>query len=329
MRRRDFTAVLGAAAVAWSLAAGAQQTGKGPRIGLLAPGLPRRYPEFDAFYQGLRELGYTEGQNIAIERVFAEWKPDRFPQLAAELVRREVDVIVVASTSPARAAKEATGTIPIVVAGMADPVGDELVVSLARPGGNITGNTFLGPELIGKRFGLLKEAIPGLSRVVVLWHPSAYGEATMARILSDTKDAARALELQLQLVPARDPGDLDGAFAAMTAEHAEALISLPSPMLFVEHRRIVDLAAKSRLPAMYNAREFVEAGGLMAYGANIAELFRRAAGYVNKILKGAKPADLPVEQPTKFEFLINLKAAKALGLTIPPGLLAAADEVIE
>jgi putative ABC transport system substrate-binding protein len=192
MRRRDFTALLGAAAVAWSPAAGAQQPGKGPRIGMLAPGFPGRYPEFDAFYQVLRELGYTEGQNIAIERVYAEWKPDRFPELAAELVRRKVDVIVVASTSPARAAKEATGTIPIVVAGMADPVTDELVASLARPGGNITGNTFLGPELIGKRFGLLQEAIPGLSRVAALWHPGAYGETTMAGILIDTKDAARA-----------------------------------------------------------------------------------------------------------------------------------------
>jgi putative tryptophan/tyrosine transport system substrate-binding protein len=245
------------------------------------------------------------------------------------LVRRKVDIIVVASTSPARAAQAATTTIPIVVAGMADPIADGLVASLARPGGNVTGNTFLGPELIGKRFGLLKQAIPGLSRVAALWHPGAYGEATMAGILTGTKDAARALEVQLQLVPARDPGELEGAFAAMTGEHAEALIQLPSPMLFTEHRRIVDLAAKSRLPAMYNAREFVEAGGLMAYGANIVELFRRAAVYADKILKGAKPADLPVEQPTKFDFLINLNAAKALGLTIPPSLLAIADEVIE
>ena len=329
MRRRDFNALLTFAAVAWPFAAGAQQTGEAPRIGMLLPGPPAPYPELDAFYEALHELGYTEGQNIAIERVYAEWKSDRFPELAAELVRRKADIIVVASTSPARAAQEATSTIPIVVAGMADPVGDGLVASLARPGGNITGNTFLGPELIGKRFGLLKEPIPGLSRVAALWHPGAYGEATMAGILTDTKNAARALEVQLPLFPARDPGDLDGAFAALTREHAEALISLPSPMLFVEHQRIVDLAAKSRLPAMYNAREFVEAGGLMAYGANIVELFRRAAEYVDKILKGAKPADLPVEQPTKFEFLINLKAAKALGLTIPPALLALADEVIE
>jgi putative tryptophan/tyrosine transport system substrate-binding protein len=329
MRRRKFIALLASAAVAWPCAGGAQQTAKVPRVGLLLPGSPAPYPELEAFYETLRELGYTAGQNIAIEPVYAEWKPDRFAELAAELVRRKVDIIFVASTSPARAAQAATSTIPIVVATMADPIADGLVASLARPGGNITGNTFLGPELIGKRFGLLKEAIPGLSRVAALWHPGAYGEATMAGILADTKTAARALEVQLQIVPARDPGDFDDAFAAMTREHAEAMIQLPSPMLFVGHRRIVELAAKSRLPAMYNAREFVEAGGLMAYGANIVELWRRAAGYVDKILKGAKPADLPVEQPTKFEFLINLKTAQALGLTFPPMLLGRADEVIE
>jgi putative ABC transport system substrate-binding protein len=329
VRRRKFIALLASAAVAWPCAGGAQQTGKAPRVGLLLPGPPAPYPELDAFYEALRELGYAAGQNISTEPVYAEWKPDRFPKLAAELVRRKVDIILVASTSPARAAQEATSTIPIVVAAMADPVADGLVASLARPGGNITGNTFLGPELIGKRFGLLKEAIPGLSRVAALWHLGAYGEATMAGILADTKAAARALEVQLQLVPARDPGDFEGAFAAMTREHAEAVIQLPSPMLFVEHRRIVALAAKSRLPAMYNTREFVEAGGLMAYGANIVELWRRAAEYVAKILKGTKPADLPVEQPTKFEFLINLNTATALGLTLPPALLATADEVIE
>ena len=329
MRRRQFIAVLASTAAAWPFATGAQPTEKHPRIGMLLPGPPAPYPELDAFYQELRELGYAEGKNIAIDRVYAEWKPDRFPELAAELVRRKVDIIVVVSTSPARAAQQATSTIPIIVAAMADPVGDGLVANLARPGGNITGNTFLGPELIGKRFGLLKEAIPGLSRVAALWHPSAYGEATMAGILADTKDAAQVLQVQLQLVPVRDPGELDGAFGAMTGEHAEALIQLPSPMLYVQHRRIVDLAAKSRIPAMYNAREFVEAGGLMAYGANLADLWRRAAGYADKILKGAKPADLPVEQPTKFEFLINLKTASDLGLTIPPLLLATADEVIE
>jgi putative tryptophan/tyrosine transport system substrate-binding protein len=329
VRRRKFIAVLASTAVSSPFSVSAQQTARAPRVGLLLPGSPAPYPELEAFYETLRELGYTVGQNIAIEPVYAEWKPDRFPELAAELVRRKVDIIFVASTSPARAAQAATGTIPIVVATMADPIADGLVASLARPGGNITGNTFLGPELIGKRFGLLKEAIPGLSRVAALWHPGAYGEATMAGILADTKAAARALEVQLQLVPARDPGDFEGAFAAMTREHAEAVIQLPSPMLFVEHRRIVALAAKSRLPAMYNTREFVEAGGLMAYGANIVELWRRAAEYVAKILKGTKPADLPVEQPTKFEFLINLNTATALGLTLPPALLATADEVIE
>jgi ABC-type uncharacterized transport system substrate-binding protein len=212
---------------------------------------------------------------------------------------------------------------------MADPVGDELIVSLARPGGNITGNTFLGPELIAKRFGLLKAAIPGLSRVAALWHPGAYGKRTMDGMLKETETAAQALRLQLQLVPAVGPGDLDGAFLTMTREQAEAVIWLPSPMLFTEHKRIVGLAAKSRLPAMYAAREFVEDGGLMSYGASQADLFRRAATYVDKILKGAKPADLPVEQPTTFELVINLKTAKALGLEIPPILLARVDEVIE
>jgi putative tryptophan/tyrosine transport system substrate-binding protein len=201
VRRRDLSALLTFAAVAWPFAASAQQTGKAPRIGMLLPGPPGSYPELDAFYQELRELGYTEGQNIAIERVYGQWKSGLFPELAAELVRRKVDIIVVASTSPARAAQEATSTIPIVVAGMADPVGDGLVSSLAHPGGNITGNTFLGPELIGKRFGLLKEAIPGMSRVAALWHPGAYGEATMAGILTDTQEAARALGSAASALP--------------------------------------------------------------------------------------------------------------------------------
>jgi putative ABC transport system substrate-binding protein len=283
----------------------------------------------DAFYEGLHDLGYSEGQNIVIERVYGNWKPDGYPQLAAELVRRKVDVIVVVSTSPARAAKEATSTIPIVVAGMADPVADGLVASLARPGGNLTGNTFLGPELISKRLGLLKQAIPGLSRVAALWHPTAYGEGTMARIVTETEAAARTLGVRLQLVPARSPDDFDSAFATMTREHADALLVSPSPMLFTEHRRIAQLAAQSRLPSMYAAREYVDAGGLMSYGANINDLDRRCATYVDKILKGAKPADLPVEQPTKFDLVINLKAARDLGVVIPPSLLAGADEVIE
>jgi putative tryptophan/tyrosine transport system substrate-binding protein len=327
MKRRDFITLVGATAV-WPLAANAQQKTKLPLIGVLNPGSTGP-PGAVGFYEGLRELGYTENLNIAIERRYGDWKPDRFQQLAAELVRLKVDVIVVMSTSPARAAKQSTSLIPIAVGGMADPVGDELVDSLGRPGGNLTGNTFLGPDLIVKRFGLLKEAIPGLVRVATLWHPSAYGRRTMEGMLRETEFAAQALNLQLQLVPADGPPDLDGAFAKMTLGQADAVILLPSPMLYVEHKRIVELAAKGRLPAMYAAREFVEDGGLMSYGASQPDMFRRLATYVDKILKGANPADLPVEQPANLEFVFNLKTAKDLGLVIPREILTMADEVIE
>ncbi|WP_168213045.1 MULTISPECIES: ABC transporter substrate-binding protein [unclassified Bradyrhizobium] len=328
MKRREFITLVGGAAAAWPFAANAQQKGKLALIGVLNPGSTDT-PGTAGFYQGLRELGYTEGLNIAIERRYGDWNTDRFQPLAADLARLKVDVIVVISTSPARGAKQATSTIPIVVAGMADPVGDELIVSLSRPGGNITGNTFLGPELVAKRFELLKAAIPGIFRVAALYHPGAYGKRTIDGMLKETETAARALGLQLQLVPASGPGDLDGAFPAMTRERADAVILLPSPMLYGEHKRIVELAAKSRLPAMYAAREFVEDGGLMSYGATLSDLFRRAAFYVDKILKGANPTDLPVEQPTKLELVINLKTAKTLGLGLPATLLAQADEVIE
>jgi putative ABC transport system substrate-binding protein len=328
MKRREFITLVGGAAAAWPLAANAQQKGKLPLVGVLNPGSTDT-PGTAGFYDGLRELGYSEGLNIAIERRYGDWNTDRFQQLAADLVRLKVDVIVVISTSPARAAKQATSMIPILVGGMADPVGDELVVSLSRPGGNLTGTTFLGPELIAKRFGLLKDAIPKLSRVAALWHPAAYGKRTMEGMLRETENAAHYLGLQLQLVPALGPGDLDGAFITMTREHADAVILLPSPMLYGEHKRIVELAAKSRLPAMYAAREFVEDGGLMSYGASLPDLFRRVATYVDKILKGANPADLPVEQPTKLEFVVNLKTAKELGLVIPREFLLLADEVIE
>jgi putative ABC transport system substrate-binding protein len=328
MRRREFLTLIGAAAAAWPLAANAQQKGKLPLIGMLNPGSTDA-PGVAGFYQGLRELGYTEGLNIIIERRYGDWDADRFKELAADLVRLKVDVIVVVSTSPARAAKQATNMIPIVVAGMADPVGDELIASLSRPGGNITGTTFLGPELIAKRFGLLKDAISGLSRVAALWHPAAYGKVTMEGILREIETAAQALKLQLQLVPTAGPGDLDGAFITMIREHADAVIQLPSPMLYGEHKRIVELAAKSRLPAMYAAREFVEDGGLMSYGANLPDLFRRAATHVDKILKGANPADLPVEQPTKLELVFNLKTARELGLVVPREFLLLADEVVE
>ena len=328
MRRRDFIQLIFGAA-AWPFAARAQETRKLPRIGVLFPGPQEAWSQPHALDQGLRELGYTEGSNIVVERVYGDWNPKGFPSLAAELVRRKVDIIVVFSTSPALAVEQATSTIPIVVTAMADPVRDGLVASLARPGGNITGNTFLGPELIAKRFGLLKEAVPGLSHVAALLHQNAYGEHTMARIAQDTKDAARDLGLQLQLVPVNTPSDFVEAFDAMAAARVDALISMPSPMLFREHRHIVAFAAKYRLPAMYNAREFVEAGGLMAYGANIDDLDRRGAIYVDKILKGAKPGDIPIEQPTKFELVINLKTAQALGLTFPQSLLLQADELID
>ena len=333
MKRREFISLLGGAAIAWPLAARAQQATKMPRIGILSPGrsdLPDpTLNMLNAFLQGLHELGYTEGQNLAIERRYADGSSDRLRELAAELVRRKPDIIVAFSTTAARPAKQATGTIPIVAVAMADPVADGLIASLARPGGNVTGTTFLGPELVAKRLQLLREVVPGLSRVAALWHPNAYSERTMAGVLNEIEVAARTLGLQLQLVPAVGPDDFVSAFAAMVREHADALIVMPSPMLFGEYRRIVSIAANSRLPAMGAAREFVDLGGLMSYGANLPDLARQSATYVDKILKGAKPAELPVEQPIKFELVINLKTTRELGLTIPQTLLVAADEVIE
>jgi len=328
MKRREFISLVAGVAAAWPLAAPAQQKRRLALIGVLNPGSTDT-PGTVGLYEGLRDLGYAEGSNMAIERRYGDWNSDRFQQLAADLVRLKVDVIVVISTSPARAAKDATGVIPIVVGGMADPVGDELIVSLARPGGNLTGTTFLGPELIAKRFGLLKDAIPKLSRVAALWQPNAYGKRTMEGMLRETETAARALGLQLQVVPAAGPRDIEAAFVAMRREHADAVIALPSPMLYGEHKRIVELAATGRLPAMYAAREFVDDGGLMSYGASLPNLFRGAAIYVDKILRGANPADLPVEQPTKLELVFNLKTAKELGLVIPREFLLLADEVIE
>ncbi len=297
-----------------------------PRIGMLNNG-PAAVNS--PFLQGLHELGYTEGQNLTLEVRFADWKLDRLPELAAELVARKVDVIVAVATPAARAAKQATSAIPIVAVSMGDPVGDELVASLGSPGGNVTGTTFLGPELVAKRFGLLKQSIPGVSRVAALWHPGAYGERTVMGFLKEADVAARSLGVQLQLVQALGPTDFDSAFSAMAGGNADALIVLPSPMFYAEHGRIVELAGNNRLPAMYQAREFVDAGGLMSYGANLPDLARRAATYVDKILKGARPAELPVEQPTKFELLVNLKTARELGLTISREFLLLADEVIE
>jgi putative tryptophan/tyrosine transport system substrate-binding protein len=334
IRRREFISLLGGAAAAWPLAARAQQpigrAGKVPHVGVLMPGPAAHSASLiDPFYRGLRELGYSEGQNLAIERRDGDWKPDRLPALAAELVGLKVDIIVAWSTPTAHAAKQATNSIPIIAVAMADPVGDGLVASLARPGGNVTGTTFVGPELVARRLQLLRDVVPGLVRVAALWHPHAYGEHTMSSVVKDIEDAARILGMQLQLVPANSPDDIATAFSAMVNEHAGAFIVMPSPMLFGEHRRIVEFAANNRLPGMYQAREFVDAGGLMSYGANLDDLFRRTATYVDKILKGAKPADLPVERPTKFELVINLKAARAVGLTINRDILFVANEVIE
>ncbi|MBI1893725.1 MAG: ABC transporter substrate-binding protein [Candidatus Rokubacteria bacterium] len=291
--------------------------------------LPLTDPEgarlWGAFIQGLRELGYVDGQNIAIERRFSAGETERFPELAADVVRLKVDVIV--ATPPAvRAAKKATQTIPIVMVG-GDPVESGFVASLARPRGNITGlSSELSPGIVGKRLELLKEIVPRVSRVAVLLNPA---NQTNPLLLGEAKVAARSLAVQLQTLEARGPDDFERAFAAMTRERAGALL-VPLDGMFTLHRtRIADLAAKSRLPAMYALRQHVDAGGLIAYGASFREIFRRAATYVDKILKGANPADLPVEQPTKFELVINLKMAKALGLPIPQSVLMRADEVIQ
>jgi putative ABC transport system substrate-binding protein len=332
MDRRAFIGTLAGGLLAAPLAAEGPQAGSVARIGYLVFS-PLESPEtrvaLDAFRQGLRERDYVEGQNIAIEYRSADGKIERFPGLATELARLKVDLIVAPNTPAARAAQQATTTIPIVASAMSDPVGDGLVASLARPGGNITGLTFLGPELVPKLLGLLTEALPKVTRVAALWTPGELGKPTTRDMLKGTEAAARALGVQLQLVGVRGPDEFDRAFSTMTKERAEALLVFPSPLLYNERRRIVDLVTKHRLPSMYNAREQVELGGLIGYGASITDLLRRGATLVDKILKGAKPGDLPVEQATKYELVINLKTAKALGLTIPSSLLQRADQVIE
>jgi putative ABC transport system substrate-binding protein len=304
-----------------------QQTAKVSKIGYLNAGSPSTNPaRIEAFRQGLRELGYVERKNIVIEDRSAEGNLDRLPDLARELVRLKVDLIVVGGSTATRAAKNVTNLIPIVMINVTDPVLLGFVVSLARPGGNITGLTNLAPELGGKRLELLKEIVPQLSRVAVLGDPNspAYGPQT-----NELDIAARALGLRLQPAEVRGPGDLENAFSVIIKERAGAVIGLQQPTIDILRERIMDLTTKNRLPAMYPNREAVDAGGLMSYAADIPTMFRRAATYVDKILKGAKPADLPVEQPTKFEFVVNLKTAKQIGLTIPPNVLARADRVIK
>ena len=329
MHRRAFISTLAGGLLAAPLAAEAQQAAKVARIGYLSPNLAADPIVQEAFGQGLRDLGYVEGRNLVIEYRDAEGKLERLPALAAELVALKVDVIVVpTSTLAALAAKQATRTLPIVFIGTADPVASGLVMSLARPGGNVTGLSNLAPELVAKWLELLKQAVSGVSRVAALWQPGILGERTEKDMLTRAEVAAQALGVRLQIVEARGLENFDRAFSDMTRARADALTVLPSSMFNNERRRLVDLAVKNRLPAVYQWRHFADAGGLMSYGPNRPEWYRRAAGYVDKILKGAKPADLPVEQPTKFELVINLKTAKALGLTIPPSLLSRADEVI-
>ncbi len=329
MERRTFLGVITSGLLAAPLAAEAQQAASLPRIGFLAPASlsdPRVPPYIRAFQEGLRELGYVEGRNIAIEFRWAEGQYERLPGLAAELVRLNVNIIVAAGPNAIQAAKQATATIPIVMAAVGDPVGTGFVASLARPGGNITGVSNMLPDLVGKQLELLKEVLPTVSRVALLGNPANPANASLER---QAQDAARTLGVRLQPLWARDLREIDSAFTATKMERADALIVLTDTMLINHRARVIDHAGQRRLPAVFGVSQFVEAGGLLAYGPSFADGYRRAAPYVARILKGAKPADLPIEQPRKFELVINLKTAKALGLKIPPSLLQRADQVIE
>jgi putative ABC transport system substrate-binding protein len=297
-----------------------------PRIGFLFIG-SRDQPHLEAFRQGLRDLGYVEGKNISLEYRYAEGKPEALPALAAELVKLNVEVILTTTLQASRAVAQVTSTIPIVAVGIGDPIAAGLVKSLARPSGNVTGlSNSAGPGMFGKQLELLKEAVPRISVVAMLWNIEAGQLASVA--LEETKTAARALGIQIRPYEIKSAGDIERAFDDVKKLRANALLITAGPVMTRNSRRIAELAFKLRLPAMYNSRQFVEDGGLMAYGVNFADLYRRAASYVDKILKGRKPTDLPVEQPMKFEFIINLKAAKQIGLTIPPNVLVRADRVI-
>jgi putative ABC transport system substrate-binding protein len=318
-------AALALAVLAMPPAAETQQAGKVYRIGFLETGALRPRP-WAAFQERMRELGYVEGRTVVFEPRWADGQLDRLPTLAAELLRLKVDVIVTAGSQAAQVAKGATTSVPIVMATGGDPVGLGLVESLARPGGNVTGMTTLSRELSGKRLEVLREALPGVTRMGMLWHRTSRIDALLR---SETEQAAQTLGISLKTHGVDGPDDFDRALGAIVSERAGAVLVATSPMFLGYRRQLADLALKHRLPTMFAFREYVEAGGLMAYGPNYADLFQRAAGYVDRILKGAKPETLPIEQPTKFELIIGGKTATALGLTIPPSVLARADEVIQ
>jgi putative ABC transport system substrate-binding protein len=323
---RDLAALVGSLGLfCLPLMAYAQQPAAPRRIGVLLVGISRESKEAQAFRQGLRDAGYAEGRDVVIEWRFANGDYARIPELVADLVQRKVDVIVVDSTVAAQAAKRATSTIPIVMASIADPVGSGLVASLAQPGGNVTGLSMMATDLTAKRLQLLKEAMPRVARVAVLWNPDT---SFHTKAIEDLRAVAPALAIELSFVSARTLEEFGPAFASIGRAHAQALYVIDDPVFFNHRMMLFKLASKARLPTMYGLRPFVDAGGLMSYGTNPGDLFRRSAGYINKILKGAKPGDLPIEQPTKFEFVVNLKAAKALGITIPQSILVRADEVI-
>src|SRR5262245_52987804 len=321
MKRRELVTLLASAVLAGSLSARAQQPTKVPRIGIIDDS-----PRWDPFRRGLRDLGYLEGEHVVFESVYAGGVPEQLVLVATALVRRPVDMIATFGTPASRAAKQATTTIPIVMIGIGDPIGAGLVSSLAWPGGKITGNTILSPDLAGKRLQLLKEAIPSLSRVAFLWNPD---NASHPAQLAELHDSAPHLGISLLPIALRDPDELADAFAAMMKQHPEGFLMTNDPVHLLSVGKIIDFLVKNRLPGMFLTRESTMSGGLLSYGASLTDLFRRGAGYAHKILQGTKPADLPIEQPVKFELIVNLKTAQAIGLSIPQSFLLRADEVIE
>jgi len=330
MRRIGLAVVLAVGLGLVPLAAEAEQPPRVARVGWMSLATPTApAPYFDVFRQGLRDLGYVEGQNLILEPRYTGGKNDLLPELIADLERVGVDVIVAGPFAALRVAKQITTRTPIVMTPSADPVVAGIVQSLARPDGNVTGITEMAPQLTPKRLEILKEIVPTLSRVAILWQPGSLSEEAFKKMLQETQVTARSLGVQLQVVEAKEVADFDAAFSAMVKERAEAVIVLVNPMFNVQRRHIIERAANHRLPAIYEWKEFVGSGGLMSHGADVQDIYRRAAGLVNKILKGAKPADLPVEGPTRFDLAVNLKTAKALGLTIPKSVLLRADQVIE